>query len=189
MRRDFRPRLGNATIRANLRGFCHVAFKTTEAAEKALELNDSNFFGRDILVQMAKTEEQRNAERDERRARERANRPPAAPPTCWFCLSNEKDVHLVVSIAGESFMSMDKGGLVADHCQVVPVEHVPSFAALAPSAAEEVWRYLAAARRCFAAGGGGARRRSGRMARPSRGRWWCSNAISRYVPRVAITVT
>ena len=139
------------------RGFCHVAFKTTEAAEKALELNDSNFFGRDILVQMAKTEEQRNAERDERRARERANRPPAAPPTgCWFCLSNEKDVHLVVSIAGESFMSMDKGGLVADHCQVVPVEHVPSFAALAPSAAEEVWRYLAAARRCFAAGGGGA---------------------------------
>ena len=138
------------------RGFCHVAFKTAEAAEKALELNDSNFFGRDILVQMAKSEEQRNAERDERRARERANRPPAAPPTgCWFCLSNEKDVHLVASIAGESFLSMDKGGLVADHCQVVPVEHAPSFASLAPSAAEEVWRYIGAARRCFAAGGGG----------------------------------
>ena len=38
-------------------------------------------------------------------------------------------------------------------------------------------------------GRGVARRRSGRMARPSRGRWWCSNAISRYVPRVATTVT
>ena len=25
-------------------------------------------------------------------------------------------------------MSMDKGGLTEEHCQIVPVEHVPSFA-------------------------------------------------------------
>ena len=48
---------------------------------------------------------------------------------CWFCLSNEKDLHLVASIATESFVSMDKAGVNSDHCQVVPVEHVPSFAA------------------------------------------------------------
>ena len=85
-------------------------------------------------------------------------------------------------------MSMDKGGLVADHCQVVPVEHVPSFAALAPSAAEEVWRYLRRRAAMLAAGGGGAptAREDGT---PEPRRWWCSNAISRYVPRVAITVT
>ena len=51
---------------------------------------------------------------------------------------------------------MDKGGLVADHCQVVPVEHVPSFASMPPGTAEEVWRYVDAIRRCFADGGGGA---------------------------------
>ena len=61
----------------------------------------------------------------------------------------------MASIAGESFVSMDKGGVVADHCQVVPVEHVPSFAAMTPSTAEEVFKYIAAVRECFAAGGGG----------------------------------
>ena len=137
------------------RGFCHVAFATADAAERALQLSESNFFGRDILVEMAKSEETRNAERDARRAEQRARRPPPPPPTgCWFCLSNEKDLHLVASIANESFVSMDKGGVVADHCQVVPVEHVPSFAAMAPSTAEEVFRYIAAVREMFAAGCG-----------------------------------
>ena len=152
------------------RGFCHVAFTTVEAAKKALELTETSFFGRDIAVQMAKSEEERTREREERRARDRdAGRggglgggpggnggPTAAPTGCWFCLSNEKDTHLVASIANESFASMDKGGLVADHCQVVPVEHVPSFASMPPGTAEEVWRYVDAIRRCFADGGGGA---------------------------------
>ena len=134
------------------RGFCHVAYKTVDGAEKALQLSDTSFYGRDIVVQMAKSEEERNAERDARRA----NRPPPPPPQgCWFCLSNEKDTHLVASIASESFVSMDKAGVVADHCQIVPIEHAPSFAAMAPSAAEEMWRYLDALRKCFAAGGGG----------------------------------
>jgi RNA recognition motif-containing protein len=78
------------------RGFCHVAYKTVDGAEKALQLSDTSFYGRDIVVQMAKSEEERNAERDARRA----NRPPPPPPQgCWFCLSNEKDTHLVASIA------------------------------------------------------------------------------------------
>ena len=89
------------------RGFCHVALKTTEAAEKALELNDSNFFGRDILVQMAKTEEQRNAERDERRARERANRPPAAPPNGVLVLSLQRE--------GRPPRRVHRGGIVHVH--------------------------------------------------------------------------
>ena len=135
------------------RGFCHVSFETAEAAAKALELTDSAFFGRDITVAMAKSEEQRQADRDERRK----NRAPAAPPTgCWFCLSNEKDTHLVASVARESFVSMDKGGLVPDHVQVVPVEHAPSFAAMPAGAAEEVWLYIQSIRKCLAAGGGGA---------------------------------
>lgn len=135
------------------RGFCHVAYISEEGAARALQLSESSFFGRDIVVEMAKSEEVRGAERDAKRA---AGRPPMPPPTgCWFCLSNDKDAHLVASIATESFVSMDKGGVVPDHCQVVPVEHVPSFAAMSPSTAEEVFKYIAAIRQCFAAGGGG----------------------------------
>jgi len=134
------------------RGFCRVAFSSAEAAERALGLTDANFYGRNVVVAMAKSDEQRNAERDERRR----DRPPATPPTgCWFCLSNEKDTHLVASIASESFVSLDKGGIVPDHCQVVPVEHTPSFCSMTPSAAEEVWLYLRGIRKCLASGGGG----------------------------------
>ena len=61
----------------------------------------------------------------------------------------------MASIAGESFVSMDNGGLVADHCQVVPVEHTPSFASLSPSAAAEVWSYIACVRKMLNDGGGG----------------------------------
>ena len=139
-------RLGRDNESGRSRGFCHVAYTTTEAAEKALELNETTFYGRDIVVHMAKTEEERNADRDKRRA-EKWDRPAPPPPGgCWFCLSNEKDTHLVASIATESFVAMDKGGVVPDHCQVVPVEHVPSFAALSPSAADEIWKYLGAIR-------------------------------------------
>ena len=89
------------------RGFGHVAFKTTEAAEKALELNDSNFFGRDILVQMAKTEEQRNAERDERRARERANRPGRCAADGVLVLSLQRE--------GRPPRRVHRGGIVHVH--------------------------------------------------------------------------
>ena len=168
------------------RGYCHVSFETAEAAAKALELTDSSFFGRDITVAMAKSEEQRNAERDERRGNDRRrNRVDGAPPTgCWFCLSNEKDTHLVASIARESFVSMDKGGLVPDHCQVVPVEHAPSFAAMPVSAAEEVWLYIQSVRKCLAAGGGGAPPRT-----ESRATWWFSSATCLCARRAATTAT
>ena len=149
-------RLGRDAESGRSRGFCHVAYSTAEAAEKALALHETTFYGRDIVVQMAKTEEERNADRDRRREEKRGRPPPPPPGGCWFCLSNEKDTHLVASIATESFIAMDKGGVVPDHCQVVPVEHTPSFAALSPSAADEIWRYLGAVRACLRAGGGGA---------------------------------
>ena len=184
-------RLGRDNESGRSRGFCHVAYTTTEAAEKALELNETTFYGRDIVVHMAKSEEERNADRDKRRA-EKWDRPAPPPPGgCWFCLSNEKDTHLVASIATESFVAMDKGGVVPDHCQVVPVEHVPSFAALSPSAADEIWKYLGAIRKCFRAGGGGApvptRRRH--AARRDEGRRTRSAAGARRVraaPRVTV---
>jgi len=119
------------------RGFCHISFATLEGAQAALERNSASFFGRDIVVEMTTGKPMR-----------REARPPAAPPGgCWFCLSNEKDVHLVASIANECFLSMDKGGLTAEHCQVIPVEHLPSFACLPESTASEMWSYFDALRR------------------------------------------
>jgi len=125
-------RLATKPENGQSRGFCHVAFKTVEGAQAALERNNASFFGRDIAVEMAN---------------ERKERQPRAPPQgCWFCLSNEKDLHLVASISGECFMSMDKGGLTAEHCQLIPVEHLPSFVSLPQSTAEEIWKYLQALR-------------------------------------------
>ena len=78
-------------------------------------------------------------------------------PGCWFCLSNGKDTHLLLSIAAETYLALDKGALTPQHVLLIPVEHYPSSAALPASAAEELWRYSAALRRCFAAELGGSR--------------------------------
>ena len=118
------------------RGYCFIAFATAEGVQAALERNEASFFGRDITVEM-KTG----------KPRERALPPMGtAPGGCWFCLSNEKDLHLVASIGNECFLSMDKGGLTHEHCQVVPVEHLPSFANLPASTAGEMWAYFDALR-------------------------------------------
>jgi hypothetical protein len=58
------------------------------------------FFGRDILVEPAKGQEARDADRQQRR---QAAMPP--PTGCWFCLSNEKDTHLVGAYTRSHFSS------------------------------------------------------------------------------------
>ena len=74
-------RLGRDAESGRSRGFCHVAYSTAEAAEKALALHETTFYGRDIVVQMAKSDEERNADRDRRREERRSGgcrrRPPA----------------------------------------------------------------------------------------------------------------
>ena len=69
------------------RGFCHISFATSEGVQAALERNQASFFGRDITVEMSTG-----------KPKERGPPPGVAPGGCWFCLSNEKDLHLVVSI-------------------------------------------------------------------------------------------
>ena len=101
------------------RGYGWISFATVEGAQAALERNQASFFGRDITVEMANAPSERQPRRPT---------PGVAPGGCWFCLSNEKDLHLVASIGSECFVSMDKGGLTHEHCQIVPVEHLPCFA-------------------------------------------------------------
>lgn len=120
------------------RGYGWISFTTVEGAQAALERNQASFFGRDITVEMANAPSERQPRRPT---------PGVAPGGCWFCLSNEKDLHLVASIGSECFVSMDKGGLTHEHCQIVPVEHLPCFANVPESTATEMWNYIGALRR------------------------------------------
>lgn len=43
---------------------------------------------------------------------------------CWFCLANEKDAHLVISIGEHFYVAAAKGGIVPEHLIIIPVNHV-----------------------------------------------------------------
>jgi diadenosine tetraphosphate (Ap4A) HIT family hydrolase len=132
------------------RGFAHVEFRTRDMADAAAGLNGTKLMDREVRVEPA-------TERMERPARAPRVAAPGEPaPGCWFCLSNGKDTQLLVSIAAETYVALDKGALTPQHVLLIPVEHYPSSAALPLSAAEELWRYSSALRRCFAAALGGA---------------------------------
>lgn len=45
---------------------------------------------------------------------------------CWFCLANEKDMHLVVDVGEHMYLAMAKGSLNDNHLLIVPVDHVHS---------------------------------------------------------------
>ena len=85
-------RLGRDVESGRSRGFCHVAYSTAEAAEKALALHETTFYGRDIVVQMAKSDEERNADRDRRRE-EKAREDAAAAPRRVLVLPLEREGH------------------------------------------------------------------------------------------------
>nr|KAG5702915.1 hypothetical protein BaRGS_034688 [Batillaria attramentaria] len=56
------------------------------------------------------------------------NKQPRKPvePTgpCWFCLgSPQVEKHLVVSVGTLTYLALAKGGLVADHVLILPIQH------------------------------------------------------------------
>lgn len=138
-------RLGRDLETGRSRGFCKIAFKTKEGVEAALERDQQNFYGRDIRVQMDRQQQSRqyDGEKNKNGAYDPNKRKPPPPPvSCWFCLSNNKDTHMIASIGNASFVAMDKGGLNPEHAQIVPIEHVAAFSMLPDDACEEVWSYL-----------------------------------------------
>jgi len=138
-------RLGRDLETGRSRGFCKIAFKTKEGVEAALERDQQNFYGRDIRVQMDRQQQLRqyDVENNKNGAYDPNKRKPPPPPvSCWFCLSNNKDTHMIASIGNASFVAMDKGGLNPEHAQIVPIEHIAAFSMLPDDACEEVWSYL-----------------------------------------------
>ena len=133
------------------RGYCHVEFRTPEAAQAALGMSGTMVLDRELKVEQAAVVPGGGKQQlRQGQAHAPLPAPGEAAPGCWFCLSNSKDVHLVASIAEHMYLALDKGPLCPHHVLLVPVEHFPCTAVLPPPAAEELWRYCAALRRCFA---------------------------------------
>lgn len=43
---------------------------------------------------------------------------------CWFCLASpDVEKHLIASIGDFCYLALPKGGLVPEHCMVVPIDH------------------------------------------------------------------
>jgi CWF19-like protein 1 len=47
-----------------------------------------------------------------------------ASDNCWFCLASPHvEKHLIVSIGDFCYLAMAKGGLVSEHCLILPIGH------------------------------------------------------------------
>ncbi|GJQ09872.1 hypothetical protein GpartN1_g1663.t1 [Galdieria partita] len=62
--------------------------------------------------------------------------------SCWFCLANEKDLHLIVDIGQYCFLALAKGYLSKHHILIVPIEHVGSRFELSSETWKEMQFYL-----------------------------------------------
>lgn len=85
------------------RGFAHVEFAERSGAEGALQLAGKELLGQAVDVKPAVAQQKR-----EPREGPRVVAPGEPAPGCWFCLTNQKDVHLIVSIQNECYMALDK---------------------------------------------------------------------------------
>lgn len=51
-----------------------------------------------------------------------------AEKECWFCLSSGKaENHLIISVGKTAYLSLNRGGLVSQHLNIFPIEHVASM--------------------------------------------------------------
>mmetsp|Transcript_25623 Transcript_25623/g.48535 ORF Transcript_25623/g.48535 Transcript_25623/m.48535 type:complete len:637 (-) Transcript_25623:202-2112(-) len=127
------------------RGFAHIQFGDADAVQRAIQLTGETVGGRQLNIYAHEPRERKDSRRP----------PPPLPPggsvdNCWFCLSNpQADVNLVVSIGNEFYVSTDKGPIVPQHMQIIPIEHMPSTVSLSESSAAEYIRYTSALQKCF----------------------------------------
>ena len=116
------------------RGLAHVTYVDTASAQRACtELDGEVFDGRKLFLEVSTRGEGRPL-------------PPMSmgKPVdgCPFCLSNPNaDAHLVVSVAENAYVCVDKGAINGDHVLIIPVEHWPCIAAMPPQMVQEIKRY------------------------------------------------
>lgn len=71
----------------------------------------------------------------------------STPGSCWFCLANPAiKKHLIVNIGDETYLTIAKGGVIAEHFILIPIEHHSSTLALSESHFAEINRFIDALR-------------------------------------------
>lgn len=121
------------------RGLAHITYADGASAQKACsELDGAVYDGRKLFLEISTRGEGRPL-------------PPMSmgKPVegCPFCLSNPNaDVHLVVSVAVNAYICVDKGPINDDHVLIIPVEHWPCLAAMPSQMVQEIKQYEEALR-------------------------------------------
>lgn len=92
------------TAEGEKRGFAHVEFAEKASAEAAVQLSGKELLGQAVEVKAAVAHQRR----EPREGAARVFNPGEPAPGCWFCLTNQKDVHLIVSIQNECYLALDK---------------------------------------------------------------------------------
>ena len=122
-------------------GHCFIQFASAQDAENSVQMNEEELMGRRITIEMSTSG-----------SSARQMQPATGKPleNCWFCLSNPSaSVWLVVSVAQEIYLTLDKAPMHPQHCLLIPVEHYPSTLSLSPNARSEVMSYIGAVRKFY----------------------------------------
>jgi len=134
------------------RGFGWVTFSTPEEAEAACELSDLlTCNNRKILICLSRPRSRTEGGQPRKRQVQIAIEPHAE---CWFCLANPKvEKHMIVTTTTGAYVATARGPIAPNHVLVLPVKHVPCFAACPPELQDVLQAYVAAIRSMCASAG------------------------------------
>jgi len=93
----------------------------------------------------------RQAVGDRPRKKRRRRNNVAPREDCWYCLASPScQTHLIASIGEDVFLTLPKGGISAQHVQIVPIAHEESFAALDGACLKQAIQFKLALEKFFA---------------------------------------
>jgi len=73
---------------------------------------------------------------------------------CWYCLASPScETHLIVSVSDDVYVSLPKGGLSAQHCQIIPISHEKSLSNLDDTVLAQVVKFKQSLEAFFASFG------------------------------------
>ncbi|GLI67306.1 hypothetical protein VaNZ11_011492 [Volvox africanus] len=130
-----------------------VQFGSRDEANRALQLNGTDFNGRQVFVEPSTAGTAGGNRRASEAPEVGAGGGGQGKPVegCWFCLgSAAADTELVASVGEEVYLAVDKGPITPEHVLIVPIDHLSASVALSPRCFAEVERYLSALRAMFA---------------------------------------
>ncbi|GLC41621.1 hypothetical protein PLESTB_000695700 [Pleodorina starrii] len=134
-----------------VQGVTQVQFASREEAERALQLHNCDFNGRQVAVEPSRAGTSNAGRRTGEGGAGGGGGDGKPVDGCWFCLGSvAADTELVASVGEEVYLAVDKGPITSEHVLLVPIDHHPASVALSPTCFAEMERYLSALRSMFA---------------------------------------